>query len=69
MTVEEHIVEISIRLDGINKTLIEIKAENLRIWDRLDYHSITIAKMKGCIAGIAASCTLFGIVFTLVKLL
>lgn len=69
MTIKEHLVEISTRLDGIDKTLLAIKAENLRVWTRLDEHSDAIAKMKGWIAGIAASCTLFGIIFAAAKFL
>jgi hypothetical protein len=69
MTVEEHLVKISTRLAGINETMIEIKAENLRVWDRLEEHSTAMNKMKGWIAGIAASCTIFGIILTLAKFL
>jgi len=66
MTVEEHLIEISTNLENMQATLKEIKAENLRVWDRLDDHSAAIAKMKGWIAGLGVACTIIGL---LVKLL
>lgn len=68
MTTEEHLIEISINLVNMQTTLLEIKAENLRIWTRLDEHSTEIAKMKGWIAGIAITCSIFIVFIGIIKL-
>ena len=47
-------------LEDLENQIKDLKMEELRQWDRLDNHTIQIAKWRGVLIGFTVAATVFG---------
>lgn len=61
-SVVENIAALQKDVEYIREGIDEIKAGNLRQWDRIEHNSLRISRLKGWLAGVGVAVTVVGVV-------